>query len=267
MSVSSGSWPGSIIFTTDMHTIGILDSGVGGLSVYREIVRLLPDSSYIYYSDSAHCPYGDKAPEFVCARVREITELLLSKGAEIIVVACNTATAAAIRTMRMEFDGVPFVGMEPALKPAALETRSGVIGVLATAGTLKGSLYIDTKEHYAGSVRVIEHVGDGFVQLVEDGRTHGPEVREVVQGSLRPLLDGGADTIVLGCTHYPFLLDTMRDIAGPGVEFIDPAPAVARRVCELLGEKAGGTETSRQPQIELLCSGDGERLKQFFASL
>lgn len=218
-----------------MATIGVMDSGVGGLSVLKEMYALLPDENYIYFADNANCPYGEKTQEFVRERASRITELLLSKGAEVIVLACNTATAAAIATLRGKYD-VPFVGMEPAVKPAALGTRSGVIGVLATAGTLKASKYLDIRGRYEEDVRIEEHVGRGFVELVESGRTEGPEAEAVVEESLRPLLAAGADTIVLGCTHYPFLLPVMRKIAGGEVNFIDPASAVARRLKNVLEE-------------------------------
>lgn len=199
----------------------------------KEIRKVLPSAHYIYYSDNAYCPYGEKSAEFIQERARAITRLLLDKGADVIVVACNTATGAAIATLRAEFD-VPFVGMEPAVKPAALGTRSGVIGVLATAGTLKASKYLNTKGRFQDNVRIEEHVGEGFVQLVERCELDGPEAERVVRASLQPMLDAGADTIVLGCTHYPFLLPVIERIAGPGVRVIDPAPAVARQLLRVL---------------------------------
>ena len=294
-----------------MATIGIFDSGEGGLSVLREIARLLPDEKYIYYSDNAHCPYGEKPAEYIMDRSRKITELLLSKGAQIIVVACNTATAAAISVLREDYsdrsnpavrervlaltggkaDHVMFIGMEPAVKPAALGTRTGVIGVLATAGTLKGSKYLTTKGNYEEGCRIVEHVGKGFVELVEKGLLCGEEAEKTVGESLTPLLKEGADTIVLGCTHYPFLLDTMKKIAGNGVKFIDPAPAVARHLIyvmvqegilaegkatralslvirmaeeEALGEGTKNVGPLPQPDIELISSGDREPLERIF---
>ena len=260
-----------------MATIGIFDSGSGGLSVYRELIKVLPKERFVYYSDNAHCPYGEKTAEYIQDRARFITDFLLEKGADIIVVACNTATAAAIATLREEYPSVPFVGMEPAVKPAALGTRTGVIGVLATAGTLKGSKYLASKGNFEDGCRIVEHVGEGFVELVERGVLSGPEAEATVRRSLYPLLDAGADTIVLGCTHYPFLLPVLQQeaanwtsgqeqpcrtpfrpsgslpLAGGGttsqgspateVRFIDPAPAVARHLVYvmvqegLLGER------------------------------
>ena len=246
-----------------MAKIGIMDSGVGGLSVLREMLRRLPGEDYIYYADNAGCPYGDKSPEFIIGRCRSITELMLSRGADAMVLACNTATAAAIASLRAEYD-IPFVGMEPAIKPAVQSTGSGVVGVLATAGTLKGSKYLGTRDRYSGNVKVVEHVGRGFVELVESGTLSGERAEEVVRASLQPLLDQGADTIVLGCTHYPFLLDTLRSIAGPGVEFIDPAPAVARHLEEVLDKNGKRSDGTVPGTVELLSSGDGEALRRTY---
>ena len=217
-----------------MARIGIFDSGSGGLSVYRELQKLLPLEQYRYYADNAHCPYGEKSPLYIRRRARFITERFLDWKADIIVVACNTATAAAIATLRNEYPDVPFVGMEPAVKPAALGTETGVIGVLATAGTLKGSKYLNTRGLYESDVKIVEHVGQGFVELVERGILDGPEAEETVKASLKPLLDAGADRIVLGCTHYPFLKPVIERLSGPGVQVIDPAPAVARQTLRIL---------------------------------
>ena len=246
-----------------MARIGIFDSGSGGLSVYREVVKLLPREHYLYFSDNAHCPYGEKSAAYIQERGRVITDTLLGMGADIIVVACNTATAAAIATLRAEYPDISFIGMEPAVKPAALGTRSGVIGVLATAGTLKGSKYLNTRGQYQDNVRIVEHVGQGFVELVEKGLLDGPEAEKTVQASLRPLLDAGADTIVLGCTHYPFLQPVIQRLAGPDVKVIDPAPAVARQTLRIIQEKGIPTGNASF-SIELLCSGNPESLQRIF---
>ena len=233
----------------------------------REIRKVLPSAHYIYYSDNAHCPYGEKGAEYIQDRARAITRLLLDKGAQAVVVACNTATGAAIATLRAEFD-IPFIGMEPAVKPAALGTKSGVIGVLATAGTLKASKYLNTKGLYQHDVRIEEHVGEGFVQLVERLELDGPEVERVVRASLQPLLDAGADTIVLGCTHYPFLRPVIERIAGPGVRVIDPAPAVARQVLKILRERGIPTDDEASDySLQLLSSGDATTLHALAACL
>ncbi len=247
-----------------MATIGIFDSGSGGLSVYRELVKVLPEEHFIYYADNAHCPYGEKTAEYIQQRARFITDFLLAKGADIIVVACNTATAAAISTLRAEYPSISFVGMEPAVKPAALGTKTGVIGVLATAGTLKGSKYLNTRGQYEDDVRIVEHVGQGFVELVEKGILDGPEAESTVRASLQPLLDKGADTVVLGCTHYPFLRPVIARIAGPAVQIIDPAPAVARQTVKLLKEQ--GITIGQGPfSVDLHASGDDTSLRRIFA--
>ena len=252
--------------------IGIFDSGIGGLSVFREIRKLLPEERYIYYSDNAHCPYGEKTREHIVARARAITDFLLAEGAEIIVVACNTATAAAISTLRSEYPDVKFIGMEPAIKPAALSTRTGVIGVLATAGTLKADKYLLNRGKWADNVRIVEHVGQGFVELVESGKTDGKEAEDIVRESLRPLLDEGADRIVLGCTHYPFLIETIRKVAGNlypdrGTEIIDPAPAVARHLAEVMSEEGILSGSSSGYSMELHASGDDSCLKKTYENL
>lgn len=283
-----------------MIKIGVFDSGEGGLSVLKEITRLLPEAEYIYYSDNAHCPYGEKSPEYIQDRARAITERLLKEGADVIVVACNTATAAAISVLRSEYsdassqevrdkvreltggrhDHISFIGMEPAVKPAALGTRTGVVGVLATAGTLKGSKYLKTKESVDDQVNVFEHVGRGFVELVEKGRLSGSEAEDVVKASLGPLLSAGADIIVLGCTHYPFLLPVLQKVAGPDIRFIDPAPAVARQLVHVLerdGMLSAGEASSAlarnasavpsSPHVKLLSSGDPEPLHHLYGTI
>ena len=244
--------------------IGIFDSGVGGLSVFREIRKLLPDEKYIYFSDSAHCPYGEKSRDYIIDRARQIASFLISQGAEIIVVACNTATAAAISTLREEFP-VSFIGMEPAVKPAAQATSSGVVGVLATAGTLKADKYIDTRERWAHDVKIVEHIGQGFVELVENGTVTGPEAEAIAEKSVRPLIDAGADTIVLGCTHYPFLSEAILKAAGRPITLIDPAPAVAKHLHELMMEK--DLIHSDGYSITLHSSGDPKTLNILYNSL
>lgn len=249
--------------------IGIFDSGVGGLSVFREIKKILPEEKYVYYSDNAHCPYGEKSKEYIIDRARHITDFLIGQGADIIVVACNTATAAAIKTLREEYS-IPFIGMEPAVKPAAAMTKTGVVGVLATAGTLKADKYKDTRGRYADDVQVVEHIGQGFVELVESGNTTGRKAESTIMESLEPLLDAGADTIVLGCTHYPFLSETISKVAASltpdrAVTIIDPAPAVARHLHEIMTEKA--IIRNDGFSLELLSSGCPDILNQIAESL
>ena len=186
-------------------------------------------------------------------------------------VACNTATAAAISTLREEFP-VKFIGMEPAIKPAAQATKTGVVGVLATAGTLKATKYIDTRAKWAQNVRIVEHIGQGFVELVEKGITSGPEAEATVRTSLLPLLEAGSDKIVLGCTHYPFLSDTIKKVAAEAypdreIEVIDPAPAVARHLIEVMAEEGIQKANGSGFKIELHASGDSATLRTTYERL
>lgn len=216
--------------------IGVYDSGVGGLSVWRELYRIMPEQDYIYVADGAHCPYGTKPIEFIISRADAITRFFLSKGAEVVVIACNTATAAAVDYLRGKYS-IPFVGMEPAIKPAALASQSGVVGVLATANTFKGSLYNNTREEFASNIKVIEKVGTGLVECVESGNTEGREVEALLHKYIDEMKSEKADAIVLGCTHYPFLEGAISRIAGEGVRIFNPAPAVAlqtKRIVESL---------------------------------
>ena len=213
--------------------IGVFDSGVGGLSVWKELVALMPGQRYMYVSDSGFCPYGPRSKSYVIERCKRISEFLICNGADLIVVACNTATAASIEVLRSTYE-IPFVGMEPAVKPAALQSESGVIGVLATQGTLKGELYLRTLHKFAANTSVIEQVGNGLVELVERGETYTPQAFELLESYIKPMLQAGADHIVLGCTHYPFLSAAIEKIAGSGVKIVNPAPAIARQAKSLL---------------------------------
>lgn len=223
--------------------IGVFDSGVGGLSVYKELLALMPDQRYIYVSDSAHCPYGPKSKEYIVERALKISRFLIDSGADLIVVACNTATAAAIEVLRSSFD-VKFVGMEPAVKPAALNSATGVIGVLATQGTLKGELYLRTLHKFASNTKVIEQVGHGLVELVEQGNTDTPQTVTLLQKYLQPMIEANADHVVLGCTHYPFLSNTIEQIAGGRLTIVNPAPAIARQAHSLLELEGKAAENS-----------------------
>jgi glutamate racemase len=209
--------------------VGVFDSGVGGLSVLRELRRELPAEDFLYVADSAHAPYGDKPGEFVEQRSLAIAQFLLAQGAKALVVACNTATGAAIAALRARF-AVPIVGMEPAIKPAAGHTRSGVVGVLATAGTATSEKFAGLLSRFGRDTAILVQPCPGLVELVEAGELAGPRVRAEVEKYVAPLLRGGADTIVLGCTHYPFLRAVIEEIAGNDVAVIDPNPAVAREL-------------------------------------
>ena len=228
--------------------IGVYDSGEGGKSVLQELVKLMPWEDFIYYGDKAYCPYGPKEPAFIITRACAVTDFLIEKGCELIVVACNTATAAAISHLRAHYS-IPFVGMEPAIKPAILHSKSGVVGVLATAGTFKGRLYLNTLARFSGEVKVIERVGEGLVELVERGVLDGPEVESRIRACIAPMLEAGADHIVLGCTHYPFLQPVIERLAGPGVTVVNPAPAVAAQALRLLQETKKTEPSTREGSV------------------
>ncbi|MBI5625700.1 MAG: glutamate racemase [Nitrosomonadales bacterium] len=237
--------------------IGVFDSGVGGLSVLREIRRELPGEDLLYVADSGHAPYGDKSSDMIETRSIAIVEFLLSRHAKAIVVACNTATGAAVETLRARFS-VPIVAMEPAVKPAAAHTKSGVIGVLATNGTLGSDNFARLHERFGAEVDILVQSCPGLVERVEAGDLSGDKTRTLIEKYLAPLLAQQADTIVLGCTHYPFLATLIQEIAGPSVAIIDPASAVARELRRRLAsanllsvENRAGTErfwTSAQPE-------------------
>ncbi len=218
------------------NPIGIFDSGVGGLSVLRAIREQLPNEEIIYFGDQAHVPYGPRPLDEVCAFSQEITRFLLAKGAKLIVVACNAASAAALPHLRQTFPGVPFVGMEPAVKPAVEQTRSGVVGVLATPATFQGALYASVVERFAQGVTVLQDTCPGLVAQIEQGALNAPETESILRVALAPMLIRGIDTVVLGCTHYPFVIQLIQRIVGENVRVIDPAPAVARQVGRLLAE-------------------------------
>jgi glutamate racemase len=214
-------------------TIGLFDSGVGGLSVWWEVVRRMPHQATLYLADSAHCPYGPRPPEEIRRFSLGVARFLVQCGVGLIVVACNTASAVALEALRAEFD-VPIVGMEPAVKPAAERTQAGHVGVLATAGTVNGDLFRNTSARYAHNVAVHVELGDGLVERVEAGQADTPETESLLRTYLQPMLDAGVDQIALGCTHYPFLMPVIRRIVPEGVSIIDPAAAVARQVERVL---------------------------------
>jgi glutamate racemase len=216
--------------------IGVFDSGLGGLSVLRELRRLIPSQPMIYIGDQIHTPYGIRTLEEVRRLTTEAVQFLFRHDARLIVVACNTASAAALKSLRVKFPDVPFVGMEPAVKPAAEQTHSGVVGVLATYATFQSELYASVVERFAKDVTVLQSPCPGLVAEIEKGNLTGPETREILQRELNPMLEKGIDTVVLGCTHYPFVIPLIKEIVGPDVRVIDPAPAVAKQTAHLLSE-------------------------------
>lgn len=220
--------------TRPWQPIGIFDSGVGGLTVLRAVHQLMPYEPLLYLADQAHVPYGPRKLEEVRHFSESITRFLLERGARLVVVACNTASAAALKHLRTAFPHVPFVGMEPAVKPAAERTHSGVVGVLATPATFQGELYASVVERFGQGVKLLQHTCPGLVAQIEGGTLDAPETRRILEEALRPMLEQGIDTVVLGCTHYPFVIPLIQQIVGAGVRVIDPAPAVARQVQRLL---------------------------------
>jgi glutamate racemase len=228
--------------------IGLFDSGVGGLSVWREIAAGLPEQDMLYLADQAHIPYGPRPVDEIRAFSEAIARFLLEQGCRVIVVACNTASAAALMHLRATFPNVPFVGMEPAVKPAAQTTRTGKVGVLATPATFQGALFASVVERFANGVQLVNQICPGLVEQVEAGQLDTPDTKAMLREYLAPMMRAGVDTIVMGCTHYPFLAPAIQRIVGPDVQVIDPAPAIARqvrRVWEQRGWLASGDQARR----------------------
>lgn len=248
------------------NPIGIFDSGVGGLSVWDKVSKLLPTEDIIYLADSLNCPYGSKSPEEIIDLSVKNTEFLLSKNCKLVIVACNTATASAIEVLRQKFD-VPFVGMEPAVKPAAENTHTGKIGILATKGTFEGRLFKQTSEKYAHHVDQLIQVGEGLVELVESNQTDSTEAFLLLKKYLTPMIEANVDQIVLGCTHYPFLIPAIKQIIPDTIQIIDPAPAIAERTKTLLmNNKLGNTQTA-QGKYLFFSSGDTRTIDQLIEKL
>ena len=247
--------------------IGIFDSGVGGLSVLKAVREQYPAEDLIYIADQAHVPYGPRPLAEVRHFSEEITRNLLARGAKLIVVACNTASAAALHYLRQTFPEVPFVGMEPAVKPAAETTETGVVGVLATPATFQGRLYASVVERFANGVMLLQNTCAGLVEQIEAGNMDGEETAIILEGALKPMLAAKIDTVVLGCTHYPFVIPQINEIVGEGVRVIDPAPAIARQVGRLLDEYDQHTPEEEPGEITLLTSGDVAVFNTFVKSL
>lgn len=243
--------------SADPRPIGLFDSGVGGLTVWREVTWRLPNEDLVYFADQAHCPYGSRSPAEVCARAQAATTFLLQHGAKLVVVACNTASAAALEALRASFPDIPFVGMEPAIKPAAAHSRTRQVGVLATRGTLAGDLFVRTRARVAGDgLDIVVQTGDGLVERVEAGDVDSPETAALLRQYLQPLCAQGVDRIVLGCTHYPFLAPLIQSIVGDEVELIDPSPAVARQVERVLEAHTFRNAATHRAAYSFFTSGD-----------
>ena len=247
--------------------LGVFDSGVGGLSVLRAIRQQMPEEDVLYFADQGHVPYGARRMEQIQSFSAAITRYLLARGAKLIVVACNAASAAALKYLRAQFPDVPIVGMEPAVKPAAEHTESGVVGVLATPATFQGALYASVIERFASGVQVLQDTCPGLVAQIEAGDLDGPRTRAILETALTPMLAKGIDTVVLGCTHYPFVIPLIQEIAGEGVRVIDPAPAVARQAGRLL--EAGGMKRppSERGAVRFMTSGEAGSLRSLLPRL
>jgi glutamate racemase len=240
--------------TPHVSRIGVFDSGVGGLSVLREIVRQLPSQDIVYLADSAHVPYGDRELLEIQSFARAVTAFLIEQGAVVIVVACNTVSAAALYHLREWFD-LPIVGMEPAVKPAAERTNSQHIGVIATRATFQGELFAQLVERFARDTVVHTQACPGLVEQVEAGLADHPDTEAMLRRCLAPMLEAGIDSLVLGCTHYPFLQSAIERIVGPDISVIDPAPAVARQTGRIL-TRLGALRQGGAGQVTYFTSGN-----------
>lgn len=239
--------------------IGVFDSGVGGLSVLREIRSILPHEDILYVADSAHAPYGNLSTDFILQRCQSITTFFIDQGVKAVVVACNTATASAVQALRAQ-NPIIFVAMEPALKPAVGKTRSGTIAILATQRTLASESFARLAEKYGSEVHVLLQACPGFVEAVENGDLEGPKTTALVEHYILPLLTRGADTFVLGCTHYPFLSRLIQSICGNHACVIDPSPAVARELHRRLAAAELLSTVTKQGTERFWTSGSPQRV-------
>jgi glutamate racemase len=247
--------------------IGTFDSGVGGLSVLAEIRKILPAEDLIYLADSAHCPYGTKPVADIRQRTLEVTDFLVHQGVKAVIVACNSACEAGLERIRDKYPNLPVIGVEPAVKPAQHETRNGKIGVLATSLTLKGERFSHLVEKYAVGIEVFSGPAPGLVELVEAGQLDTPETEAVLHQYLDPMLNKGIDTLVLGCTHYPFLIPAIRKICGPAVTVLDTGVAVARQTLRILTEKDLLTPAAPPGKDSFYTTGDLDSVRPVFDKL
>lgn len=239
--------------------IGIFDSGVGGLSVWREIVRQLPHEDTLYVADQAHVPYGPCTQDEIRAFSDGIARFLIESGCKAVIVACNTASAAALKHLRETFPGCLTIGLEPAVKPAAAMTTSGVVGIMATPATFQGRLFQATAGRHASHIQLINQVCDGLAERIEAGQLDDAQTLTLLERYLTPMLEAGADTIVLACTHYPFIVNALRRIAGPRIAIIDPAPAIARHLGDQLAAHGLVNERSAGGSARFITTGSPAR--------
>ncbi len=250
-----------------MSKVALFDSGVGGVTILKEVVSLLPYEEIIYFADSKYCPYGNKSSYEIVARCCEVVDYLLSLDVKIIVIACNTATTNAIDYLRNKYKHIEFVGTEPAVKPALEHTKSGVVGVIATEGTISSNKVGKLSERYGDGQIVHEISGKGLVELIEEGNEDSQRCYELLRGYLEPLINEGIDCLALGCTHYPFLTSAIEKIInGRDIEIINPAPAIARRVKELLIRDSKLNEGDSEGDIQFIASAGGDEYLDFIKS-
>ena len=246
--------------------IGVMDSGVGGISVLKHVHALLPHEDLIYFADSKYAPYGNKTSAEITARCFEIADFLIAKDVKALVVACNTATAAAIDAMREKYS-MSIIGMEPAVKPAAEASNNGVIGVLATVGTLKSAQFAALLESYGRNVKVVTQACVGLVECIERGELDTPETKALIRQYTMPLLAEGADTIVLGCTHYPFVKDAIREIVGREISLIDTGAAVAKQLKRQLEDKGFLSVSQEKAEVHFWTNSDSKEAKQVIEAM
>jgi glutamate racemase len=247
--------------------IGVFDSGVGGLSVLRAVADLMPQEPLVYVADQAHVPYGSRTLEQVRLFSQGIVGFLLEKHVKVVVVACNSASAAALEYLRNTYPDLPFIGMEPAVKPAAEHTRTGIVGVLATPATFQGELFASVVERFAADVTLLRDTCPGLVECIELGDLDGPRPRGILQRTLTPMLERGIDTVVLACTHFPFVIPLIREIVGSQVRVIDPAPAIARQTKRVLATAGLHRSSQDRRPIEFFTSSEPNQLQSRFRRL
>ena len=243
-----------------MVTIGVFDSGVGGLSILDEALQQLPHHNYIYFADSANAPYGDKPPQRIAERSLQICRYLIEQDCSAIVVACNTATAEAIATIRSTLD-IPIIGVEPGIKPAAMQSQNGIVGVLATEATLNSDKFNALLATLPEHCQFIKQAGAGLVPLIEAGLIETPEMQALLRSHLKPIQDHGADTLVLGCTHYPFLKKMIRAVVGDSMTLIDTSDAVVRQLLRQMHQQGLIVSSKHSPKLSLLSTANADTLE------
>jgi glutamate racemase len=246
------------------NPIGLFDSGIGGTSIWKAIHQLLPNESTIYLADSKNAPYGIKTKEEIIHLSCKNTELLLEQNCKTIVVACNTATTNAIKELRAKYD-IPFIGIEPAIKPAALHSKTQTIGILATKGTLTSELFYQSVEKYK-DIKIIEQIGHGLVELIENGAMYSSQMTSLLQSYLQPMMDANIDYLVLGCSHYPYLIPQIKEILPQHIQIIDSGEAVAKQTKNILQEKTGFRTDKTPSSIAFYTNTDPKVLSEILGS-